>query len=73
MLSTYFLCSAGTMALLRVRQISPSAGIRPVPITKSRISLQGCSSREAGVGVLRREMRPKLCVWGEQEGTCGVH
>lgn len=33
-----FRCNAGTITLLLTRQISPSAGINPVPITNSRIS-----------------------------------
>jgi hypothetical protein len=34
----YFLCRAGTTVRLLIFHTSPSAGMRPVPITKSRIS-----------------------------------
>ena len=38
MLATYFLCSEGTTVLRRIFHVSPSAGMRPVPMTNSRIS-----------------------------------
>mmetsp|Transcript_1627 Transcript_1627/g.6777 ORF Transcript_1627/g.6777 Transcript_1627/m.6777 type:complete len:248 (-) Transcript_1627:6-749(-) len=36
--ATYFLCRLGTTVRLRIFHVSPFAGMRPVPMTKSRIS-----------------------------------
>ena len=36
--ATYFLCNDGTTTRRRIFHVSPLAGIKPVPMTKSRIS-----------------------------------